>query len=148
MKNSKISWTEDTFNPWIGCRHVSAECDHCYAETLVENRMGKDFGKIWRSKTWRDPFKLNRQAAELTKTLGRRPRMFCASLTDFFIQDADAWRDEAWEVIRECSDIDWLILTKRTKLAATRLPADWGTGWAACLAGYNLRCAGKLLSHR
>ena len=32
MENSKIEWTDHTFNPWIGCQHVSPGCDHCYAE--------------------------------------------------------------------------------------------------------------------
>lgn len=142
MRNSKISWTEDTFNPWIGCRHVTPECDHCYAETMVVNRMGKDFGKPWRSQTWDDPVSFNEDARpngfwfkpkgkkeKVFVNLGRRPRLFCASLTDFFLPDADVWRPEAWELIRQCSNLDWLILTKRTKLAATRLPSDWGTGW-------------------
>ena len=39
-KDSKISWTDHTFNPWIGCSPVSAGCAHCYAE--------RDFGKFER----------------------------------------------------------------------------------------------------
>ena len=46
MEFSKINWTDHTWNPWVGCRHVSAECDHCYADFLVTKRMGKDFGAI------------------------------------------------------------------------------------------------------
>jgi len=38
-ENSKIEWTDHTFNPWIGCQNVSPGCDHCYAETLT-NRYG------------------------------------------------------------------------------------------------------------
>lgn len=56
-------------------------------------------------------------------------RVFCASLTDFFIQDADPWRDEAWKVIRECPNLDFLILTKRPSLIPSRLPADWRNGY-------------------
>lgn len=37
---SNISWTRSTFNPWMGCQRISRACDHCYAETLVTNRMG------------------------------------------------------------------------------------------------------------
>ena len=129
MENSKINWTDHTFNPWIGCRHVSAECDHCYADTLVTNRMGRDFSFVTRTKTWGDPWKWNRKAPTLAATLGRRVRVFCASLTDFFIQDADGWRSEAWNVIRNCTEMDWLILTKRPALIPPRLPEDWGTGW-------------------
>lgn len=129
MENSKINWTDHTWNPWVGCRSVSAECDHCYADTLVTNRMGRDFGIVTRTKTWKDPIKWNRKAPALEAELGRRVRVFNASLTDFFIQDADAWRDEAWDVIRECRDMDWLILTKRPQLIPSRLPKDWGEGW-------------------
>jgi len=129
MENSKINWTDHTWNPWIGCRHVSAECDHCYADALVTNRMGRDFSVVQRTKTWKDPLRWNRKAPQLAAELGRRVRVFCASLTDFFIQDADQWRDEAWEVIRRCNEMDWLILTKRPQLIPRRLPADWDKGW-------------------
>ena len=129
MENSKINWTDHTWNPWIGCRHVSAECDHCYADFLVSKRMGRDFGSVTRTKTWRDPVKWNARAPELQAKLGRRVRVFCASLTDFFIQDADEWREEAWQVIRECPNLDFLILTKRPRLIPPRLPKDWGRGY-------------------
>ncbi len=130
MENSNINWTDHTWNPWSGCRHVSAECDHCYADFFVTNRMGGDFGEVRRTKTtWKDPLKWNRKAAQLASEIDRRVRVFCASLTDFFIQDADEWRDEAWEVIRQCHNLDWLILTKRPQLIPRRLPLDWGDGW-------------------
>jgi hypothetical protein len=35
-ENSKIEWTDHTFNPWIGCTKVSPACDPCYAETLAK----------------------------------------------------------------------------------------------------------------
>ena len=130
MENSKIGWTDHTFNPWIGCRHVSAECDHCYADFLVTKRMGRDFSAITRTKTWKEPPKWNRAAPALAAEHGgRRVRVFCASLADFFIQEGDPWRPEAWDLIRECTNMDWLILTKRPQLIPSRLPADWGTGW-------------------
>ena len=31
-ENSKIEWTDHTFNPWTGCTKISPGCDHCYAE--------------------------------------------------------------------------------------------------------------------
>jgi hypothetical protein len=39
-KDSAISWTHHTFNPWMGCVEVSPACDNCYARTLVTGRMG------------------------------------------------------------------------------------------------------------
>ena len=95
----------------------------------MTNRMGRDFSAVTRTKTWGEPPKWNRKGPELAATLGRRVRVFCASLTDFFIQDSDPWRDEAWDVIRQCTEMDWLILTKRPALITPRLPEDWGQGW-------------------
>jgi len=40
-ENSKIEWTDHTFNPWMGCTKVSAGCKHCYAETLMDHRYKK-----------------------------------------------------------------------------------------------------------
>jgi protein gp37 len=117
MENSKINWTDHTWNPWVGCRHVSTECDHCYADFLVSKRMGKDFTTAWKTKTWRDPIKWNAKAPELQQELGRRVRVFCASLTDFFLAEVDEWRPAAWDIIRQCANLDWLILTKRPALA-------------------------------
>jgi len=39
--------------------------------------------------------------------------IFTCSWSDFFIQDADAWRSEAWEIIRQTPQHTYLILTKR-----------------------------------
>ena len=50
-------------------------------------------------------------------------------MSDFFHDGADAWRDEAWTVIRKCQNLDWLILTKRPELIVDRPPGDWGTGY-------------------
>ncbi len=38
MEYCNIEWTTHTFNPWIGCQHVSPGCDHCYAETMMDSR--------------------------------------------------------------------------------------------------------------
>lgn len=40
-ENSKIEWTDHTFNPWIGCTKVSEGCKHCYAEALMDKRYGR-----------------------------------------------------------------------------------------------------------
>ena len=49
--------------------------------------------------------------------------------SDFFIEEADAWRGEAWAMIRERSDCTFLMITKRIDRVAACLPADWGEGW-------------------
>jgi len=34
-----ISWTDSTFNPWVGCTKISPACDNCYAEALIDTRL-------------------------------------------------------------------------------------------------------------
>ena len=61
----------------------------------------------------------------------RKPRVFCASLSDVF-EDHPDWtpvRPELWDLIRKCPDLDWLLLTKRPQNILGMLPPDWGQGW-------------------
>jgi len=59
---------------------------------------------------------------------GERFRVFTCSMSDFFHPGADAWREGAWNVIRDCTNLDWRILTKRPELIQDRLPSDRGDG--------------------
>ena|SRR2546423_8422190 len=38
--NSKIEWTDATWNPVRGCTKISPGCTHCYAETFAERFRG------------------------------------------------------------------------------------------------------------
>jgi protein gp37 len=127
---SAISWTDATFNPWIGCTKISPACDHCYAARDNKLRkwvpawgeVGKPATPRKRTKTWGDPLKWNRKAA-LT---GHRPRVFCASLADVFDNEApQEWRDDLWQLLRETPNLRWILLTKRIGNAAKMLPSDW-----------------------
>ena len=82
-RDSKISWTEHTFNPWHGCTKVSEGCAHCYAETF-SRRIGL---KIWGQgaerrtfgeKHWAEPLVWNAAAAKA----GVMHRVFCGSMCD------------------------------------------------------------------
>lgn len=123
---SEISWTDATFNPWIGCTKVSPACDRCYAER-DNSRRGWVAG--WgpgiprrRTKTWGEPLKWNRKAAET----GYRPRVFCASLADVFDNEVpQAWRDDLWALVKATTNLRWILLTKRIGNAPKMLPADW-----------------------
>jgi protein gp37 len=123
---SEISWTDATFNPWIGCTKVSPACDHCYAERDNSRRgwvpgWGPGIPRR-RTKTWGDPLKWNRKAAES----GRPLKVFCASLADVFDNEApQAWRDDLWQLLRETPHLRWILLTKRIGNARKMLPADW-----------------------
>jgi len=132
MKDSKIEWTDHTFNPWIGCTKISEACQRCYAETQEAVRFKRvewGPGKPRRRTTpasWRQPRRWNRAAA----AAGARARVFCASLADVFDAEVpEAWRADLFEVIRATGHLDWLLLTKRPENLERMLPGDWGAGW-------------------
>lgn len=120
-ENSKIAWTDHTFNPWIGCTKVSAACDNCYAE---DERCTKALGVRWghgqprhrtAASTWSNPIKWDRKAA----AEDIRYRVFCASLADVFDTEVDPqWREDLFTLIDLTPNLDWLLLTKRPKVAA------------------------------
>jgi len=123
-EQSAISWTDATFNPWIGCTRVSPGCDHCYAARDNERRK---WVSAWgaerkRTKTWGDPLKWNRKAAET----GYRPRVFCASLADVFDNEVpEEWRADLWQLLRDTPNLRWILLTKRIGNVLKMVPADW-----------------------
>jgi protein gp37 len=65
-------------------------------------------------------------------------------MSDFFHPQADNWRSDAWDVIRECDSLDWLILTKRPELIEERLPPDWREGYPNVWLGVTAGCRGSL----
>jgi protein gp37 len=118
--NSKIEWTDHTFNPWIGCTKVSPACDHCYAEVSTPSRT---LGVVWgagqpRRRTspgnWAMPLRWDAQATAFAAQHGRRQRVFCASLADVFDNEVpDEWRADLFALIEATPNLDWLLLTKR-----------------------------------
>lgn len=127
MEDSKIGWTHHTWNPWWGCHKVSAACTHCYIGQIMRRSGNEPFHGPMKTKTsWRKPYAWNENAIARRK----RYRIFTCSMSDFFHPRADAWREEAWTVIKACESLDWLILTKRPELISDRLPADWEAGYA------------------
>jgi len=122
-QNTKIGWTDHTFNFWWGCSKVSEECRHCYISGIMKRAGIKEpFAGPIRTKHWDSPIRWNRKA----QADGLRRRVFTCSMSDFFHAVADAWRTEAWELIAKCSSLEWLILTKRPERIKACLPDDWG----------------------
>jgi protein gp37 len=111
---SAIGWTTSTWNPWLGCTKVSPGCDNCYMFD-EQRRYGNDPEQVRRSKTkFRDPLKW------------KEPReIFTCSWGDWFHAEADEWRDEAWEIVRQTQHHTYQILTKRHGRIAHHLPNWW-----------------------
>ena len=121
-ENTKIEWTDHTFNPWEGCQKVGAGCLHCYAETRNARFAGGqavNFGpgaprRRTTAANWRKPLAWNANHEEFFAKHGRRQRVFCASLADVFDNAVDPqWRVDLFSLILKTPNLDWLLLTKR-----------------------------------
>lgn len=140
MESTLISWTDHTFNPWMGCRRVSPGCTNCYAERLTRDRMGLElWGNSPRQQTkapWGNVRKWNAAA----KAAGEIRKVFTGSLCDVFEDHEipNALRPLVFDVIRENEWLDFQLLTKRPENIADMLPDDWGDGYANVWLGTSI----------
>ena len=108
--NSKIEWTDTTWNPVRGCTKVSAGCKHCYAETLSERFRGVpghpfEFG-----------FDLQLAPHKLAEPFKwTKPQMvFVNSMSDLFHEDIpDAYIQQVVDVMAAANWHIYQVLTKR-----------------------------------
>jgi len=143
-ERSAIEWTDATWNPWHGCLKVSPGCKNCFMYT-EKARYGQDPATVVRSRTkFNDPLKWARKPATCPKLC------FTCSWSDFFIAEADAWRPEAWSIIKNTPGITYQILTKRPERIAVSLPDDWGAGYPnvwLCVSAETQRYADERTAH-
>lgn len=124
-----IQWTEKTWNPIQGCHKISSGCKNCYMFT-EKRRYGQDPDRVVRSadatfyaplRKWKEP-----------------SLIFTCSWSDWFIEEADQWRADMWDVIRQTPHHTYQILTKRANRIAANLPTDWGAGWSNVWLGVSV----------
>lgn len=145
-ENSKIEWCKHTLNFFAGCSHQlhfdgtpRPACIGCYAEAWARRTGGKSQPPLceWgddkprhrtSEKIWNNAFKWNHQQA----VAGERANVFVNSLSDIFdVADPrlHEWRREAFAIMAKCTNLNWMLLTKRIDLAfhclSRCLPIEW-----------------------
>ena len=113
------------WNPWHGCHKISPGCKNCYVYR-IDARHDKDSSKVIKNKDFNLPVRKNR-AKEYKIPSGET--VYTCFTSDFFLDDADEWRKDAWQMIRQRGDLDFLIVTKRIDRFHISLPDDWGDGY-------------------
>ena len=119
---TRIEWTDATWNPIRGCTKISPGCAHCYAETFAERFRGVA------GHPYEQGFDLRLVPEKLIDPLKwSKPRMvFVNSMSDLFHEGvSDLYIAEVAEVMLQADWHTYQVLTKRSgrmrKLLETRL---------------------------
>lgn len=126
MAESRIEWTDSTWNPVTGCSIVTSGCTHCYAMEMarrleamgVEKYAGltRQSGKrtVWNGVVREDPL-----ALQIPKRWRTPRKIFVNSMSDLFHEHvSDAFIAAVWQVMRETPHHNYQILTKRPERMA------------------------------
>lgn len=107
---TKIEWADATLNVVTGCAEISPGCDHCYAKTFAERWRGTP------GHYFENGFDVQLRPDKLGLPLRwRKPRrIFVNSMADLFHDDVpDGYIARVWEMMAQCPQHTFLILTKR-----------------------------------
>ena len=111
----------EVWNLWHGCHKKSEGCLHCYVFRR-DAEFDKDSNVVTKTASFNLPVRRNRKGEWKVQpgTL-----MWTCFTSDFFIEDADEWRGDAWRMIRQRSDLHFFMVTKRPERILQCLPEDW-----------------------
>jgi protein gp37 len=113
------------WNPWQGCHKKSEGCANCYIHR-ANSKKGINTDVIYKSEEFYKPIEKDKKGNYKIKS---GQLVFLCFHSDFFIEEADEWRKEVWEIIRTRSDLHFLFLTKRIERFQIGLPDDFMDGY-------------------
>ena len=113
------------WNLWHGCHKLSAGCANCYVYRMDE-RHGKDSSVVKKTGNFNLPIQRKRDGSY---KIPPGELVYTCFTSDFLVEDADCWRPQAWRMIKERSDLEFLFITKRIDRLEECLPEDWGDGY-------------------
>lgn len=136
MAESRIEWTDATWNPVVGCTIVTAGCTNCYAMEMARRleAMGieKYSGLTRRSggkALWNGVVREDRDALSIPKRWRRPRKIFVNSMSDLFHDKVtNGFVEEVWNVMRETPWHNYQILTKRPDRMAEIVASMGPTG--------------------
>lgn len=112
------------WEPWRGCHRCSDGCKFCYIHKGDAKR-GVDTDLVVRSEKFYRPIE-KKKNGEYKMPAGL---VYVCFSSDFLIEDADVWRNEAWKIMAARPDCTFLFLTKRIERFMDCIPGDWGDGY-------------------
>ena len=122
------------WNPWRGCHRKSEGCMHCYIHKGDAKR-GVDTSLIRKTDKFDVPIARKKNGKY---KIGFGSIVYVCFQSDFLIAEADEWRSECWDMIRERSDLHFIFLTKRIERFMDCIPYDWGNGYTNVTVGVSV----------
>lgn len=113
------------WNLWHGCHKYSAGCLNCYVYRSDE-RHNLDASIVHKTKTFDLPIQKKKDG---TYKIPSGSLVYTCFSSDFLVKDADAWRSDAWLMMKERQDLKFLFLTKRIERFLECIPSDWEDGY-------------------
>jgi protein gp37 len=107
---SRIEWTEQTWNPTVGCTKISAGCKNCYAENMARRLQAMG------TPGYENGFQLTLLPQRLQDPLNRKKptTYFVNSMSDLFHDKVpDEYIEQVFSVIEQTPQHTYQILTKR-----------------------------------
>ena len=111
----------DIWNPWHGCIKKSEGCKHCYMYFLDKQR-NMDGSRVFKVKN-NFVYPIQRDKHGNFKIKSGETLRICLT-SDFFIDKADEWRMDVWNIIKQRPDVAFIIITKRPERVLDCLPPD------------------------
>lgn len=125
MQASRRRESSTGWNLWHGCHKISEGCKHCYVYRGDMRYGSRDPSVVAKTSN----FDLPVRTAKNGWAIPSGTMVYTCFTSDFFVEEADEWRVEAWNMIRRRPDLSFLMVTKRIHRFFESLPDDWGDGW-------------------
>lgn len=119
------------WNPWRGCHRKSEGCKYCYIHK-GDSKKGADTDQVVRTDKFYAPVE-KKKSGDYKMKSGQT--VYVCFSSDFLLEDADEWRAECWDMIRERQDLHFLFLTKRIERFMQCIPKDWRDGYENVTVG-------------
>ena len=113
------------WNPWHGCHKKSAGCLNCYMFRR-DSLYDKDSNVVSKTKDYNLAIRRHRDGSYYLKS---GEVVYTCMTSDFFIEEADDWRNEIWQIIKYRKDLKFVIITKRIERFLECIPDDWKDGY-------------------
>lgn len=113
------------WNLWHGCHKISEGCRNCYVYR-ADARHGRDPSVVRKTSKFDMPVKKDRKG---NYKILPGENVYTCFTSDFFVEDADDWRNDAWNMMKIRSDLEFFLITKRIHRFMQCIPDDWNDGY-------------------